>query len=125
MDAPFSAFEFPVRLDQSLGHVFKETDYPAYVTQLIRQVLLTAPGERVNRPDFGAGLRRIVFSPTEQSTATLVKITILHNLERWLGTIITVDEVSTDFGEGILHVGVTYTIRSTGDQDILDLEVTT
>lgn len=125
MDTPFSAFQFPVRLDQSLGHVFRETDYPAYVAQLIRQVLLTAPGERVNRPDFGAGLRRLVFASADQSTATLVKSTILQNLDRWLGALITVDDVATDFENGVLDVVVTYTIRSTGDQEILNLEVTT
>ena len=34
-----------------------DEDLAAHVDQLLRQVLLTAPGERVNRPDFGCGLR--------------------------------------------------------------------
>jgi phage baseplate assembly protein W len=123
MDAGFSGFQIPVRLDQALGHVFRETDYAAYVAQLIREVLLTAPGERVNRPDFGAGLRRLVFAPSDQSTATLVRTTILQNLERWLGAIVAVDDVATEFSDGTLTVAVTYTIRSTGKTDILDLEV--
>ena len=34
-----------------------------HVRQLIEQVLLTAPGERVMRPDFGSGLQSLVFEP--------------------------------------------------------------
>ena len=33
-----------------------EADEAAYIRDLIEQVLFTAPGERVNRPDFGCGL---------------------------------------------------------------------
>ena len=48
MPAPFEGFHYPVAVDAGLGRLRKETDYPAYVVQLIKQVLLTAPGERVN-----------------------------------------------------------------------------
>ena len=38
-------------------------DYEAHIRDLIEQVLFTSPGERVNRPDFGSGLLRLVFAP--------------------------------------------------------------
>ena len=120
----FEAFHFPVRLDLSLGHLHKETDYSAYVGQLIRQVLLTDPGARVNRPDFGTGLRRLLFAPSSEATATLLKTTVFQNLDRWLGTIIRVDEVNTAFDEGRLDVTIVYTLKARGDQQILNLEVT-
>lgn len=121
---PFEAFDFPVRHDLSLGHLHKQTDYPTYVAQTIRQVLLTAPGERVNRPDFGAGLRRLIFAPADEASATLLRTTIYQNLDKWVGTLITVDDVETQFGDGRLDVTVTYTIKSRGEQDVLNLEVT-
>ena len=34
-----------------------------HVRDLIEQVLFTAPGERVMRPDFGSGLLALVFEP--------------------------------------------------------------
>ena len=120
----FEAFNFPVRVDQSAGQILKQTEYSAYVSQLIRQVLLTAPGDRVNRPDFGAGLRRLLFAPTDDTTATLLKTTIFQSLERWLGTLIRVDEINTSFDEGRLDVTIVYTLKARGDQEILNLEVT-
>ncbi|GGN58772.1 baseplate protein [Actinoplanes lobatus] len=42
------------------------------VAQSIRLILATDPGERVMRPDFGAGLGTFVFEPI--NTATLIRI---------------------------------------------------
>jgi phage baseplate assembly protein W len=120
------AFKFPIAVDAGgRGELVKERDYPRYVSQLIRQVLLTAPGERVNRPDFGAGLRRMVFAPLDDSTATLVQTTVFQSLDRWLGNLISVDEVRARVEESTLFVDVTYTIKSRGEQKVLNLEVTT
>ena len=124
MPAPFEGFLFPVAVDATLGRFRKETDYPAYVVQLIKQVLLTSPGERVNRPDFGAGLRRLVFSPSSQETATLLQATVFQSLDRWLGNLIKVENVEAAFAEGRLDVVITYTLKSRGDQQVLNLEVT-
>jgi len=37
------------------------------VRSQIEQVLFTSPGERVFRPDFGAGVRRLVFEPNSSA----------------------------------------------------------
>lgn len=124
MPALFEGFYYPVAVDAALGRLRKETDYPAYVVQLIKQVLLTAPGERVNRPDFGAGLRRLVFSPTSQETATLLQATVFQSLDRWLGDLIKVDRVDASFAEGRLDVVIAYTLKARGDQEVINLEVT-
>lgn len=124
MPAPFEGIQFPVALDASLGRFRKETDYPAYVVQLIKQVLLTAPGERVNRPDFGAGLRRLVFAPSSQETATLLQATVFQSLDRWLGNLIQVESVEAAFENGRLDVVIVYTLKSRGDRQVLNLEVT-
>ncbi|MEX2261851.1 MAG: GPW/gp25 family protein [Bryobacteraceae bacterium] len=124
MPALFEGFYYPVALDAGLGRLRKETDYPAYVVQLIKQVLLTAPGERVNRPDFGAGLRRLVFSPSSQETATLLQATVFQSLDRWLGGLIKVDRVDASFEDGRLDVVIAYTLKARGDQEVINLEVT-
>jgi hypothetical protein len=124
MPAPFEGFLFPPAVDAPLGRFRKETDYPAYVVQLIKQVLLTAPGERVNRPDFGAGLRRLIFSPSSQETATLLQATVFQSLDRWLGGLIQVEAVEASFADGRLDVRIVYTLKSRGDQQVLNLEVT-
>ena len=122
--APINAIQFPISVDRALGQIKQEHDYDRYVSQLIRQVLLTAPGERAHRPDFGAGLRRMVFGPNGTNTASLLQTTIFQNLNRWLGTIITVQNVTTEAQVGTLFVTVTYVVKARGTQQILNLEVT-
>jgi uncharacterized protein len=124
MPAPFEGLRHPVALDALLGRLQEERDYSAYVGQLITQVLLTAPGERVNRPDFGAGLRRLFFSPSSSETATLLQATVFQSLDRWLGQLIDIDRVDAAFEDGRLDVAVSYTLKARGDQQVLNLEVT-
>lgn len=125
MAQPVDAIRFPISIDRALGQLQKERDYERYVAQLIREVLLTAPGERAHRPDFGAGLRRMVFAPNDDATASLMQATILQNLRQWLGNLIDLDNVSARANDNILEVTVVYTIKSRGTRQVLNLEVTT
>ena len=50
--------------------------YEEDVRQAIRIILGTSPGERVMRPDFGAGLDRFVFEPISPTTLTRVGDTV-------------------------------------------------
>lgn len=45
-------YAFPFRIDPVSGQAL-QTPYAAHVDQMIRQVLLTAPGERADLPQFG------------------------------------------------------------------------
>ena len=81
-----TAIHHPIGIDTGLGRLAAEDDYARHVEQLMMQVLLTNPGERINRPDFGCGLRRMVFAPNSDVSANLVQITVLQALEKWLST---------------------------------------
>jgi phage baseplate assembly protein W len=119
------AFRFPVAVDaDGRGELVKERDYSNYVDELIRQILLTAPGERVNRPDFGAGLRRMVFAPIDDSTPTLIQTTVFQSLDRWIGNLITINDLKVRVEDTTIFVDLTYTIKSRGQQQVLNLEVT-
>lgn len=120
----FRGLHYPIALDKSLGWLHKERDYEQYISQLIRQVLLTVPGERIDRPDFGAGLRRLLFAPSSEDTATLLQATVFQSLDRWLGDLIDVNEVTTSFADGRMDVNIVYTIKTQGELLVLNLEVT-
>jgi phage baseplate assembly protein W len=122
---PVDAIQFPISIDRALGQLKRERDYDRYVAQLIKQVLLTSPGERAHRPDFGAGLRRMVFAPNDPATASLLKTTIFQNLTNWLGTIISVDDVNVSSSDSTLSVTVVYVVKARGTQQVLNLEVPT
>ncbi len=122
-NSPIDAFQFPVSVNGGRGELKREGDYNAYVAQLIRQVLLTAQGERTHRPTFGAGLLRMVFAPNDDATASLLQTTIFQALTENLGTLINVNDVRATANDNILAVSVTYTIKSKRDKQILNLEV--
>lgn len=122
----FQAIHYPLAVSAGSGRVRQETDYEAYIRQLIRQVLLTAPGERINRPEFGAGARRMVFAPLSPATASLAQTTVYQALTTWLDALIRVEDVLARASEpGRLDITVTYILRARGERRFLNVEVTT
>lgn len=84
---------YPFAIDAASGQA-AQTDYASHVDQMIRQVLLTDPGERVCVPTFGAGLRRLLFAPMNSSLGTSTKLIVTQSLNQWLGDQITVKDVT-------------------------------
>src|SRR5438270_9641218 len=64
-----------------------------HLRDLILQVLFTNPGERVNLPEFGVGVQRLVFAPNSEALRTSAQFLISTNLQRWLGDRIDVEQV--------------------------------
>jgi phage baseplate assembly protein W len=120
----FHALHFPFTIDASAGRLARERYYDDYLRGLIEQILLTAPGERVNRPDFGAGLRRYVFSPLNDGSASLAQTIVFQALNDWLGNYIRVDSVTAQSAENSLTINVIFTALQTGVRRELNLEVT-
>jgi uncharacterized protein len=85
-------YAFPFRIDAASGQA-AQTNYEAHVAQMIRQVLLTMPGERVNLPEFGCGLRQLIFAPHSEALDATTKIIVQQALERWLAGQIQVRQV--------------------------------
>ena len=75
--------DFPYHFD-ARGRT-AEVDYDAHICDLIEQVLFTAPGERVNRPDFGSGLLRLVFAPNSSELAATTQYLVQGSLQQYLG----------------------------------------
>ncbi len=89
-----------------------------YVSALIEQVLLTAPGERVNRPDFGCGLQGMVFSTVSDATQAALQANVHAALQRWLADVIQVQDVLVEAQDSALQVTVQYVIQRTQQQQI-------
>ena len=124
MNNSIKAIRYPIVIDSSLGELGLEHDYAKHIEQLIKQVLFTNPGERINRPDFGCGLRRMVFAPNSEVTGTLTQVTVYQALEKWLGTLIRVDKVEVKAVEERLEVRIAYALRARQERRYLNLEVT-
>src|SRR3979409_508806 len=82
-----------------------------HVRDMIFAVLFTSPGERVNRPDFGCGLKALVFAHAGGSMAATTKLLVKSALQRWLAAEIVVDDVDVRAIESELLVTVAYRRR--------------
>lgn len=124
MAEPITAVRYPLAIDGRLGRLAQESDYESYIAQLIRQVLFTAQGERINRPDFGAGVKRLIFAPNSPATASLAQTMVYQALEKWLGSLIRTDDVQAKADAERLNITVVYTILAKREQRFLNVEVT-
>ena len=103
--------DFPYHFD-SRGRT-AATGYDEHLRDLIEQVLFTAPGERVNRPDFGSGLLRLVFAPNSTELAATTQFLVQGSLQQYLGDLIQVDAVDVQNEDATLRVTVRYIVRRT------------
>lgn len=124
MSETVRSLRFPPGIDRGRGMWAEERDHAAHVEQMILQVLFTTPGERAMRPDFGCGLRQMVFAPNSEATASLLQVTVRASLDKWLGTVIRTDEVQVRANGERLEVRICYLLRARLERRILNLEVT-
>jgi phage baseplate assembly protein W len=106
---------YPFAVDPTRGST-ELAGYGDHVKDLIEQVLFTNPGERVNRPDFGAGLMRAVFMPEGDQALATLRATVHGNLQRWLAQVISIEGVSIDTADSTLSVTVTYKVLATNER---------
>jgi phage baseplate assembly protein W len=105
----------PYRLTAGRRLADAETD--RHVGDLVRLVLLTGAGERLHRPDFGAGLgARTLFEPLGQALDSVVEVRARGSLQEALGDRIEVVDVAIAHpGESTLEATVTYRVRPAGE----------
>lgn len=93
-----------------------------HVRQLIEAVIFTAPGERVNRPDFGSGAAQLVFGPASDELAAAARFLVQGALQQHLDHLVDVRDVDVTVHEARVTVQVVYVLRSTGEQHATTVE---
>jgi uncharacterized protein len=108
--------DFPYALDGRARTA--STGENDHIRDMIEQVLFTNPGERVNRPDFGCGLRRMLFMPNSQPLAAATQVLVKSALQKWLENVIQVEQVEVNAQDERLTVKVTYSNRTDGQRRV-------
>lgn len=103
--------DFPYRVDGRGRTAGAGAD--EHLRELIEQVLFTAPGERVMRPEFGSGLYALVFEPGGPELVATTQHLVQGALQRELGSLISVASVEVTQDEGTLTVSVSYVVLET------------
>ncbi|HWS34197.1 MAG TPA: GPW/gp25 family protein [Actinoplanes sp.] len=110
-----NGWAFPLRVDATGGIALVSRE--AEITEAIRLIMATAPGERPMRPEFGCGIHDWVFAPADENTAGRIAFEVRRALDRWEPRIDVTDVVIgfDDEDNGVLYIDVRYAIRGTND----------
>lgn len=95
------------------------------IRQSIRLILLTEPGERVMLPEFGGGLKRLLFEPNTVTTHRLIEEAIVQALGRWEPRVqvssVSVDPATDDQAAAVATIR--YALVATRAEDQLRLRL--
>jgi hypothetical protein len=102
---------FPLRLGP--GKTLAVTRLEDDVRDMIEQILLTAPGERVNRPTFGVGIYAYVFEASSPFLASQLRIALDDNVYEFLGNNVRIVSLDVTADDAQLRVDIQFTLVGT------------
>jgi hypothetical protein len=85
-------YAFPFRIDPASRQA-QGVGYETHVKQMVIQLLLTTPGERADLPEFGCGLRELIFAGNSDAESASAQMLVQEALGRWLSQHISVRSV--------------------------------
>lgn len=100
-------------------------DISGLVQQNLKNLILTAPGERLMDGNFGVGLRRYLFEQNLGVVYGEISAAIENQVERYM-PFVEIDELVITPDEGndhLIHVAIEYFVSPTSEQNILTLMV--
>jgi len=107
---------FPLGVDQSGALAL--TSGAADIAGSLRMVLMTAPGARLMRPQFGCRIWDLMFEPINANTIGMMSEAVKDAISQWEPRIDLEDVVIDvdDQDNGRVLINLKYRIRSTNDQ---------
>ena len=95
-----------------------------HIRDMLELLLFTDTGERVNRPDFGSGLRQLVFAPSSDELAAALQFSLQGALERWLGDLVELVDLAVASEDARLHILIRYRVRDQVAVTTIEIERT-
>jgi len=107
---------FPMRVDNRGGIAL--ADGTAEIEGALRMILMTAPGERVMRPEFGCGIHDLLFDSINANTLGLMAQAVRDAIAQWEPRIELEDVVPREnpTAPGRVDIEVLYTVKVTNDR---------
>jgi uncharacterized protein len=109
--------DYPYHFDNG-GRTASRASSDDHIRNMIEQILFTDPGERVNLPDFGCGVRRLIFLPNKDVQAAAAQFLIQGALQQQMGDSIEVEAVDVQADDASLNILVQYTVKRTQQRKI-------
>jgi phage baseplate assembly protein W len=110
------------RINNGLG-VTEDSD--RHLRDKILAVLFTAPGERVNRPQFGVGLNRYVFEGLDDLTLAAIEFRVSEGLRHDIGDELLIDavDITSSPADGELRLSIRFRRREDRIPRNLEIEL--
>lgn len=117
MAQKFKGFPYPITKD-ALGYFHSQDDIDQIKSDLLI-LLLTNPGERVMLPEFGTGLRDLIFEPNDGALQNKARDLIINAIRTWeprisveqVDVLSSVDETSLNVNDDLSETGAILMIR--------------
>lgn len=116
------AMAFPFDLDPT-GRTASPPSAAAHARQLLEQLVLTSPGERVMRPSFGGGVHQLVFAPSGDQAAAAAQHLIGGAIQQWLSPWIDLQSVNVDSDDSTMVITVRYRLHETGTDERAEFRI--
>ena len=113
------AFPFRVGAD---GRALQVATLEEHVRDELVQLILTNPGERLFLPEFGGGVRRLVFENIDDTTGAMVKAVLTRSISRWIGNRVTLENLIVNIENETIAVDLSYRIAGTEDTRVLKFQ---
>jgi len=110
------SFPFSIGAD---GRTAAPATHSEHVYDELIQLILTAPGERLFLPDFGGGVRKLIFEPASDVLRGVTKARITQAISQWLGHRVTLENLEVTFTGELVEVLIKYRAAGTDDSRIL------
>lgn len=114
VDPPYLAF--PFTMDSAAPRLAGRS---AHIRGQIEQVLFTLPGERVFRPEFGAGVKALVFEPNDTPLWQVTQRRLLASLAEALQGEVDPKSIEVELtgADATLTIAVTYTLAAVDQRE--------
>ncbi|HXU86146.1 MAG TPA: GPW/gp25 family protein [Verrucomicrobiae bacterium] len=123
LDDTGSGLSFPPRIGAG-GRLVWSSDEDN-IRESIRVILLTEPGERLMREDFGCALRTFLFEPNTPTTRALIRDRIERAIARWERRV-RVDDVRVEADpadDRLIQIAIEFRQVATGSAGRLGLSL--
>lgn len=109
---------FPFRIGND-GRSAQVSSIEEQVHDELIQLILTNLAERAFLPEFGGGVRRLVFENDTEPARGMTKAILTQAISRWLGSRITLEDLTVNVENETIEIDIKYRITGTEDTRVM------
>lgn len=118
------AVKLPINKDSINGYQMID-NFEDLIKQNLKMLVLTAPGERVMEPNYGAGLRNFLFENFNNQTFTEIDRKIRSQVLKYMPIvqIVNISFEGSDMDRNLLGLQIFYAVPDIGFTDLLEFTI--